>query len=113
MGSFSFPARRGGDLILVEALKREPTGTVPVYVRASSADQSPEPGSSGNKGGGLGQRPGFDCRPGGDGGRVSTKRRRGRFLARVQDPKVQTIGVERRDRVARFGVEEVRAALAA
>jgi len=46
-------------------------------------------------------------------GRVSAEDRWGRFPARLQDPKVQTAGVEHWDRVVRFGAEEVEVALAA
>src|SRR5579875_1925860 len=103
-------ARRVGHLILVDAPARSPAGvTARSRVLCGSASRS---GSAGGACRHLGS-------PGGARRRIVTEvgaalnGKHRKFLALRRDPTVTTIVVEHRDRFARFGAEEVEAALAA
>src|SRR5579875_1553181 len=109
-GKLPVPARRVGHLILVDAPARSPAGvTARSRVLCGSASRS---GSAGGACRHLGS-------PGGARRRIVTEvgsalnGKHRKFLTLRRDPTVTTIVVEHRDRFARFGAEEVEAALAA
>src|SRR5579883_3444735 len=109
-GKLPVPARRVGHLILVDAPARSPAGvTARSRVLCGSASRS---GSAGGACRHLGS-------PGGARRRIVTEvgsalnGKRRKFLALLRDQTVTTIVVEPRDRFARFGAEDVEAALAA
>ncbi len=94
-GTLPVPARRVGRLILVEVASATATGRTVAYARVCSHDQ----------------RGDLDRQVARLSSGVSAKRRR---LARLlADPTATTIVIEHRDRLARFGVEYLEAALAA
>jgi putative resolvase len=112
-GVLPVPARQiATGTILVEAASGE-AGVVAVYARVSSADQRAD----------LDRQLARVCTeaamrglaPGRVIGEVGSglNGRRGKLRALLRDPEVSTIVVEHRDRVARFGVEYLEAALAA
>jgi predicted site-specific integrase-resolvase len=113
-GKLPVPARRVGRLILIDVPSTgRDTGSTVVYARVSSADQRPDLDRQVARvtEGATGQHLAVD--------RVVTEvgsalnGHRGKFLALLRDPAVSTIVVEHRDRFARFGAEDVEAALAA
>jgi predicted site-specific integrase-resolvase len=113
-GKLPVPARRVGRLILVDSeAVRAGQGTVAVYARVSSTDQSADLDRQ------VARMVTWANAQGLTVGRVVTEvgpaleGQRQQFLALLRDPKVQTIVVERRGCVARCGTEEVEAALAA
>lgn len=113
-GRLPVPAYRVGGLILIgePVAGTKVTGSTVVYARVSSADQRPDLDRQVARvtEWATGQHLPVD--------RVvtevgSTLAGRREFLALLRDPKVSTIVVERRDRFARFGAEDVEASLAA
>lgn len=103
------PARRLPSGTIVVDLPDNPEGRAVAYVRVSSHDQRTDLEA-------LAGRVTAWCATAGI--RVSEvgsgmNGRRAKLARLLRDPDVQTIVVEHRDRVARFGVEHLRAALAA
>ncbi|EFC81032.1 Resolvase domain protein [Parafrankia sp. EUN1f] len=113
-GKLPVPARRVGRLILVEpdAVER-PAGLTVVYARVSSADQKSDLDRQVARvtGWATGQGRAVDRVVTEVGSALNGHRRK--FLALLRDPDVSTIVVEHRGKFARFGAENVEAALAA
>ncbi len=113
-GKLPVPAHRAGRLILVD---QPPVSAVPgitaVYARVSSADQRSDLDRQ------VARVTAWAAAEGLPVGRVVTEvgsalnGKRRTFLALLRDNSATTIGVEHRDRFARFGAEYVEAALAA
>ncbi len=114
-GNLPVPARRVGKLILVDidgATAAQSTRTV-IYARVSSHDQRTDLDRQVARltAWVIGQRMSIDEVVTEVGSGMNAKRRR---LARLlSDPTATTIVVEHRDRLARFGVEHLEAALSA
>lgn len=112
-GKLPVPARKVGRLILVDAPTAADTGTVAVYARVSSADQRGDLDRQ------VARVTTWVAGQGLTVGRVVTEvgsafnGRRRKLLALLADASVTTIACEHRDRLGRFGVEYVEAALAA
>ena len=112
-GTLPVPARRVGRLILVEVASATATGRTVAYARVCSHDQR---GDLDRQVARLSAWASVQGLVVGEvvtevGSGVSAKRRR---LARLlADPTATTIVIEHRDRLARFGVEYLEAALAA
>ncbi|KJE22875.1 putative site-specific integrase-resolvase [Frankia torreyi] len=113
-GKLPVPARRVGGLILVDQPARPvPSGTVAVYARVSSANQMPNLDRQ------VARIVAWTASQNLAVGRVVTEvgsaldGHRRKFLALLRDPDVTTIVVEHRGRFARFGAEDVQAALEA
>jgi putative resolvase len=112
-GTLPVPARRVGRLILVEAPPPEAAGRTVVYARVSSHDQRGDLDRQ------VARMAAWASSQGLAVGEVVTEVGSGmngkrRKLARLlADPTATTIVVEHRDRLARFGVEHLEAALGA
>jgi len=112
-GKLPVPARKVGGLILVSREERSAQQAVVVYARVSSADQRPDLDrqvarvTSWATGNGMS----VDRVVTEVGSALNGKRKK--FLALLRDPAVTAIVVEHRDRFARFGVEDIEAALSA
>ena len=105
------PARRlESGTIGVEVAPADASGRVVVYARVSSHDQRHD---SGGPARGLGQGERACGRRGGDRGRVRAGREAADGGALLSDPSASVVVVEHRDRLTRFGVEHVEAALPA
>jgi putative resolvase len=112
-GTLPVPARRAGRLILVGPAAVSAPGRTVVYARVSSAGQRPDLDRQ------VARLTSWVTGSGRAAGEVVTeigsamngrRRKLGRILA---DPAATSIVVEHRDRLARFGVEHLQAALAA
>jgi predicted site-specific integrase-resolvase len=115
-GKLPVSARRVGHLILVDPSgpsRSSPGGAVAVYARVSSSDQGADLDRQ------VARAVTWAAAQGLPVSRVVTEvgpaqdGKRRQLLTLLRDPSVSVIVVERRDRLARFGTEEVEAALAA
>ena len=103
--------RAGTILVEVSAAGGVAAGAV-VYARVSSHDQRPV-GPAGGPGDGVGYRAGPGCNGGGVRGRLRVNGRQPKLRRSLSDPSATVVVVEHPDRLARFGVEHLDAALAA
>ncbi|MBI1758381.1 MAG: IS607 family transposase [Actinobacteria bacterium] len=113
-GRLPVPAYQARRLIVIgEPGPQAPAGSTVVYARVSSADQRPDLDRQVARvvGWATSQHLPVD-RVVTEVGSVLNGHRR-KLMALLRDPKVSTIVVEHRDRLARFGVEHLEAALSA
>nr|WP_238363252.1 IS607 family transposase [Actinopolymorpha pittospori] len=112
-GKLPVPAYQAGRLIVIGEPGVAAPGTVAVYARVSSSDQSADLDRQVAWVSAWATTNGYQV------GKIVTEvgsainGDRRKFLALLRDPSVSTIIVEHRDRFARFGAEYVEAALAA
>ena len=112
-GKLPVPAYQAGRLIVIGEPGVAATGTVAVYARVSSSDQSADLDRQVARVSAWATANDYQV------GKIVTEvgsalnGKRQKFLSLLRDQSVSTIIVEHRDRIARFGAEYVEAALAA